>query len=420
MRRAAGISWSVHLLAGAALVLEVGAIAVLAIEVARGTLPPLDQNTAGGYALGATFPIVGWIIARRRPGNAIGWIFLTIGLSQALATFVGQYSTYGLTMTGASLPFAAELAWVGVWSWAPGFVLLLTLSLLLFPDGRLPSPRWRPVLWATIVALLLITVPIAVATWPLRGLALALPQNEPSTDPTMQGAMTLEAIGLILAATAALASVVGLVVRFRRSAGVERRQLKWFTFGGAVEISFFVVMLFFSFGTPAPPAANGLIALVSVVVAPLLPVAAAIAILRYRLYEIDRIVSRTVSYSIVTAVLGGLFVGMVLLLQKLLAPFTSGQTIAVAASTLVSATLFQPLRRRVQAAVDRHFNRSRYDAERTADAFASQLRDNVDVGMLGAEVRGVIAQTLAPMVIGVWIRGADPDTQRALQVPDVS
>lgn len=391
-----------NLLAGTGLALELGAIAVLVLEAARASVPPLDTNTTGGYALGATFPIVGWVIASRRPANAIGWIFLVVGLSQALSTFAGQYSTYGFAANVGPLPFAAELSWVGVWSWAPGYVLLLTLSVLLFPDGRLPSPGWRPVGWLIAMALVLIIVPMAVAAWPLRGLALTPSQPYPN-DPTIQIAITLQDMGLILAAIAALASIVGLVLRFRRSSGAERRQLKWFTFAGAIEISFIAATPFVNFATASGPASI----VFALLVPPLLPVAAAMAVLRYRLYDIDRIVSRTITYSAVSAVLGSVFVAIVLLLQALLASFTSGQPIAVAASTLIVASLFQPVRRRVQAVVDRRFDRSRYDAERTLVAFGARLRDNVDLARLGEEVQDVVARTLAPAAVGVWIRQPD-------------
>jgi hypothetical protein len=194
---------------------------------------------------------------------------------------------------------------------------------------------------------------------------------------------------------------------------VERRQLKWFTFAGAIEIGFLAVTPFVSLG----PLVSVVFALL---VPPLLPIAAAIAILRYRLYEIDRIVSRTVSYSIVTALLGGLFVGIVLILQDLLAPLTNGQTVAVATSTLIIATLFQSIRGRVQAVVDRRFNRSRYDAERTAETFATRLRDNVDIARLRTEIRGVVVETVAPMAIEVWIRDDDRRLLRTRAITDAS
>jgi hypothetical protein len=392
-----------HLLAAAGLILEIAAIAVLATITVQGTAPPLDGNTTGGYALAATFTLVGWIVASRRPANAIGWIFLVIGLSQALATFASMYSGYGPASHTSPLPFAAELSWAGVWAWAPGYVLLLTLSVLLFPDGRLPSPRWRPLVWLVAASLVLIIGPMAIAAWPVRGLVLETSQPPYPAVPALATAITVQGIGLLLAAFAAVGSVLALVGRFRRSRGVERHQLKWFTFAGAVEIGLIAGTPFVQFGTMTAPAS----ALLALLVAPLLPIAAAIAILHYRLYEIDRIVSRTISYSAVTAVLGSLFVAVILVLQAALASVTSGGPIAVAASTLVVASLFQPVRRRIQSAVDRRFDRSRYDAERTLAAFAGRLRDNVDLANLSEDIQSVVTRTVAPAAVGVWIRRID-------------
>ncbi len=392
-------SLAAALLALGGLGLDLAAVLVLVAEYANGTPPPLDGNTLGGYALGATFPIVGWIIAARRPRNTIGWIFLAIGLSQSLATFANVYATYGLALGVAPLPLSGELAWVGVWSWAPGYVLLLTLSVLLFPDGRLPSPRWRPVGWAVIAALFLIIVPMAVAAWPHRSPALAT-GRPPADDAALTLSANLQAVGLLLAAACAIASVAALLVRFRRSSGVERRQLTWFTFAGAIEIGLITVTPFIDFGTATGPIS----ALSALLVAPLLPIAAGVAILRYRLYDIDRIISRTIAWSAVSVVVGGAFVAVILVLQALLAGATSGQPIAVAVSTLVAVSLVQPLRRRIQVLVDRRFNRTSYDAGRTLARFTSSLRGDVDLGSLGQGIHDVVSQTLAPASVAVWIR----------------
>jgi hypothetical protein len=389
------------LLALAGLALDLAAVSVLAAEMAHGIQPPIDGNTAGGYALGATFPIVGWIIASRRPRNAIGWIFLVIGLSQSLATFADVYAAYGLAVGTAAPPLAAELAWVGVWSWAPGFVLLLTLSVLLFPDGRLPSRRWRPVVWAVGVSLALVIVPMAIAVWPIRTPELAT-GRPPADDGALALAAGLQGVGLLLAAAAAIASVAALIVRFRGSTGPERRQLKWFTFAGSVEVVLIAATPFIDFGNATAPIS----ALSAVVVGPLLPIAATVAILRYRLYDIDRIVSRTIAWSALTALLAAVFVALVLLLQALLVDATSSQPIAVAASTLVVASLFQPLRRGIQVHVDRRFNRTSYDAERTLGRFTARLRDDVDLANVASGIREVVTDTLAPMRVSVWIRPA--------------
>jgi hypothetical protein len=170
-----------HLLSGLALALDALAVLLLVPQLGTGVFERLDGNTLGGYVLGATFPVVGWLIATRRPGNAIGWVFIGIGLSQALDTFAGQYGVVGLVTAPGSLPAADVVAWIAVWSWAPGFTLLLTYSVLLFPDGHLPSPRWRPVAWIAGVAMVLLVVPVGIVAWGSRGPDLLGPGPVEST-----------------------------------------------------------------------------------------------------------------------------------------------------------------------------------------------------------------------------------------------
>ena len=223
----------------------------------------------------------------------------------------------------------------------------------------------------------------------------------PASDPAPAIAGLLLGIGLILCLVVATASAAAIIVRFRRSVGAEHQQIKWFASAAAVEFAAIFVMS----GPSVLP--RPFDALAAIVVAPLIPIAIGIAILRYRLYDIDRIISRTVSYGAVTGILAVVFVGTILISQTMLASFFSGSSVAVAASTLVVAAIFQPLRRRVQSVVDRRFNRSRYDAERTAAAFGARLRDEVDLATLDAEVRQVVAATVAPMIVGLWIRQAE-------------
>jgi hypothetical protein len=207
-------------------------------------------------------------------------------------------------------------------------------------------------------------------------------------------------VGLILLVISAIASIAGLVVRFRRASGVERAQLKWFVAAGVIE----VVSLSASAFVTLP----GLLlnALLTVTVSPLLPIAATVAILRYRLYDIDRIVSRSVAYATVTGLLAALFTGLVVSLQAALAPVTENSAIAVAGSTLVVAAVFQPLRRRVQGLVDRRFNRARFDADRVASGFAGRIRDQVEAGAVVTALDEAVGRTVQPASAGVWIRGS--------------
>ena len=391
-----------HLLAAIALGLDALAVLLLLPQAGTDELTRMDSSTFGGYVLGVAFPVVGWLIATRRPGNAIGWIFMGIGLSQALDTFAGQYGVVGLVVAPGSLPAADVASWIAVWSWAPGFVLLLTAAVLRFPDGRLPTERWRPVEILAGVALLLLVVPIAVVSWPYRGATLLAMSHGSSSDPVVSMAMTLELLGLIVLAVAGVGSIVGLGVRFRRSRGIERAQLKWFVAGGTVEV---VALLGSAF---LPTQGGPLDYLVTLVVSPLVPIAATIAILRYRLYDIDRLVSRTVSYAAITGLLAVLFAGLVVALQGVLATIAENSAIAVALSTLVVAAAFQPLRSRVQRPVDRRFNRARYDADRMATGFAGRVRDQVDAGAVIGALGEAVERTVQPVSTAVWIRRWEP------------
>ena len=385
-------------LAAIALALEGGAIALLLANLKGGAPIEPSANLIAGYVLGIAYPLVGGLLAARRPGNAIGWIFLGIALSQATNVFTNMYAILGLVIQPGSLPWAAEASWLAMWTWAPGFVLLGTFSLLLFPDGRLPSPRWRFVAAMAVMSMVLLTVPLAAWTWPHRGAELVYAQAGTGIGPGSEWADLLGSVGLAIGLAAALASMASLVLRFRRSLAEDRRKLKLLTLAAIVLIAFLAVSPYYSLG-PVPDAIAALL------IAPLVPLAAAIAILRYRLYDIDRIISRTVSYGAVTAILAIVFVGTILVSQTVLASFFSGSSVAVAGSTLIVAALFQPLRRRVQSVVDRRFNRSRYDAERTVAAFGARLRDEVELGRVSEGLLVAVRSTVRPEAASVWLRG---------------
>ncbi len=221
----------------------------------------VDAFTLAGIALGATYAVVGWLVASRRSDNVIGWVFLGIALSQGGDSFASLASTYGLVLVPGSLPFATEWSWVAVWVWAPGFVLLATFSLLLFPDGHLPSRRWRPVSWFSLVMLALFVIPVAIASWPSRGVALTGPLDR-DMGPAMEIAGTFQFIALLMAPILAAASVASVVIRFRRSNDLQRQQIKWFTAAAIPEIGFIVAGAFLTV-----PTLIGLLA--AVLIAPL-------------------------------------------------------------------------------------------------------------------------------------------------------
>ncbi|MFN8620366.1 MAG: hypothetical protein U0869_06430 [Chloroflexota bacterium] len=383
--------------AGLAVALAMAAVAVVLLVVLLGGAATLDEvgSLTGSITLGASYAVLGWLVAWQRSRNPLGWVYLGIGVSQIGVAFAALGSVYGVSVAPGSIPFAELLTWASLWAWAPGLILLVSLSLLLFPDGRLPSRRWRPVAWLALGAVLLLAVPSAVGGWPMR---FADPLAAADFSPTGLMADLANIGGLLIPVVAAL-SVLSLVVRFWRSGGRERLQLKWFTVGAVPVIGFVVI-------AGLLPFVPGLVWLVAAfVIVPILPAAIGVAILRHQLLGIDRVISRTIAYSVVTVVLGGVFVAVSLVLQALLEPVTSGGTVAVAVSTLAVYALFQPVLRGVRRVVDRRFDRRRYDVDRTAEAFAGRLRDEVDLDALGFDLVRTAESSLAPASIGLWVRG---------------
>ena len=383
----------------------------LALEAAAGVLIVRDMaatdvavgsNGVSVLILGASFPVVGWLIASRRRENRIGWMFLAAGVMFALVTFSGAHAQYGLVVEPGSLPLAEVTAWLSTLAWVPAYTLLILL-LLFFPDGRLPSRRWRPIIWIAAVSAFLMLVPSAIAEWPYRGLALLTgvspATGEPLLDPALDTANLLQGVGSALSLIVALAGAGALVIRFRRSVGTEHQQIKWFATAAIVELAVFLPMGVGGVELPTP-----FDALVAMIAAPLIPIAIGVAILRYRLYEIDRIISRTIGWALTTGVIVAVFAGIVIGLEGILSRVTGGNTVAVAASTLVAAAIFQPLRRRVQGAVDHRFNRARYDAQRTVDGFAERLRNEVDLATLRSALVRTADDAVRPVNSSVWLR----------------
>jgi hypothetical protein len=358
----------------------------LTLAGSRGTSLP-DRVAALAY-VGIVLPVVGFgaLITARRPGNRVGQLLLASGLAIGAAALVQAYVD-----ASPSLPATRLAAWIGTWSWvAPS--ALVTLLLLLYPDGRLPSPRWRP------VAL------VAAAVYPLTAVCAALSpglaQLPGSRNPTGLDGPAGQVVQAVLSVLtwlllALLAAAVGsLLVRFRRSRGVARQQLKWLAYGAVPAVLVWFVPLPSGLRPWHTAAAN--------LAAWVLPAAIGVALLRYRLYEIDRLINRTLVYGTLTVVLGAGYAGGVLLLGQLLGQGRSN--LAVAATTLVVAALFQPARRRIQHAVDRRFNRRRYDAATTIAAFSARLREEIDLDTLSAELLAVVDQTMEPTTASLWLR----------------
>jgi hypothetical protein len=335
------------------------------------------------------FGLVGALVASRLPANPIGWLFLALALIEGVYALAFGYTHYALQHGEP----ATWTAWVANWT-SPLSPPFLIAALLLFPDGRPPTPRWRWLLWLCVPLLGFIFVGYAFAPGPIDefpsvtnplGIAGAGWPANGATDPVV--------FALLVGAAAAL------VVRFRRSRGVERQQVKWLAFAAAVMAGFLVTS---TVGTTLAGADEDSIAAGFVFAACIsgVPVAVGVAILRHRLYDIDVVIRRTLVYAVLTATLGATYLASVLVVS--LAVGESG--FAVAVSTLAVAALFRPALTRIQAVVDRRFYRRRYDAQRTLEAFGARLRDELDLEALLGDVRGVVRETVQPTHVSVWLR----------------
>ncbi len=346
--------------------------------------------------------IVGSFLVLRRAGDPIGWL---LGAAGALFQLGSLANAYGYTslQTGAALPWGDLALWFG-YPAAITALLLVVSALVRFPDGRPPGRAFAVLLWAFVAFGAATVVGLAFADQSL--LAPRQPGDPPRSIPNPFAVHGPVGDLLLIAAsasstTAALALIapVVLVVRFLRSRGIERQQLKWLMYIAAITSGLGVV------ASVGPPGPIKVLAEATVTLGVgLLPIAIALAIFRYRLYDIDVLIRRTLIYAAVSAVLLATYVGGVALLQAILAPLTAGSGVAVAISTLAVVALFQPVRRRIQAAVDRRFYRGKYDAERTLDAFAARLRDEVDLVALQGELLGAVNDTVQPAYASVWLR----------------
>ncbi|MEO5610600.1 MAG: hypothetical protein ABIQ61_01700 [Ornithinibacter sp.] len=356
------------------------------------------------------FPLTGAAILRSQPRNRVGWLLEGIGLVWLVGAATDSYATLDVLLGSGSLPGAGVAAAVNGGIWAPGLGLTGTFLFLVYPDGRLPSRRWRPVAWLSATAVTLLTLTLLLTPGPMTT----------SPDPTRQNPLGWEsaegalgaALGVLLVVlpVCMLLCASALVVRFRRSHGIERLQLKWLAAAGAVVAVTFLGAIFVPLlvGMLRPsdpsPAWLGVFDTLSLLSFLLLPVAIAVAILKHRLYEIDVVIKRTLVYTLLTATLVGAYLGGVLLLQLVLSPLASDSDLAVAGSTLVVAGLFGPARRRIQRVVDRRFNRRRYDPTATLDAFATGLRHELDVDAVGSQLVAAATQTLEPSGVSLWLR----------------
>jgi hypothetical protein len=355
------------------------------------------RNAAVISLLILSFSTVGALVASRRPQNAIGWLFCSGTLVWMLGELTLEYAVYALITYPGALPVGAWAAWFGVWARGVGWFLIVVFLLLLFPTGRLPSRRWRPVLWGAMgyIAFFTLVIWLSPESFDLR---LGSVRNPLELEVGIMGLLLQEVVPLTFPLLVVV-SGTAVIVRFRRSRGDERQQLKWFAYAVVVMIVVFVFWFSLELARFAP--AGALTFTVPLIG---LPVAVAIAILKYRLYDIDVIINRTLVYAVLTATLALVYFGGVVSLQYVFRAFTGQEsTLAVVASTLAIAALFQPLRRRIQALIDRRFYRRKYDAAKTLQAFSAKLRNETDLDALSDELVGVVRETMQPEHVSLWL-----------------
>lgn len=360
-----------------------------------------DGPTRSGDLFGMLrfgFATVGALVASRRPGNSVGWLLIAVALAFTVQSFSTVY------VRTPSHPGYVAVAWFADLMWYVGFVPPAIL-LLVFPNGRLPSSRWQAVVWLGATALAASIVGTAFGPGELSvGKAV---QNSLGTHGTAaEVMMALAVLAQILILVFFLLAASSLIVRFRRSRGVERQQLKWFTFASLLTVGGLAVAVI---GELLPGAWRQAVAAVgwtTFLFALLIgiPAATGIAILRHQLYDIDVVINRTLVYGALTLSLAVAYLGSVLMLRLLLSPLTGESDLAVAGSTLAVAALFRPARARIQTVVDQRFYRARYDAKRTLEAFSARLRDELDLEALGTDLRTVVHDTMQPRSVSLWVR----------------
>jgi len=368
-------------------------VGALVLGLANRPEVPLYEVTS--TIIAPTFATLGASIVYRRPGNVMGWIFLAVGVLGGVQMFSGQYATVALAPDGPTLPGGALAAWFAllVQNWVGGCILFLVL---LFPDGKLLSRRWRLLAWpmGTFIAVSLVIS--AVSPGPLTEFPSA------SNPLGIEGATLPEpmlAVGELVGAVCVVAVILSLILRFYFSRGEERLQLKWFTYATTVGISTPLLL-----SSLAPAAFEVLGRLLWTLGFLSIPVSAGVAILKYRLYDIDRIINRTLVYAPLTAMLVALYVGGVVGLQYAFRALTgSGSQLAIVASTLLIAALFNPMRRRVQNFIDHLFYRRQYDAAKTLEAFSAKLRDETDLEQLNADLLSTVRETMQPEHVSLWL-----------------
>jgi hypothetical protein len=396
------------------------AVASVGLAAVNGTsLLRLVAEHLGGSILSAIgFPVLGALIVARQPRNAFAWVLLAQGVFHGVFVFAWQYAPLALGLSAAGaywwLPGGTWASWLASWSVMPAIALDTSLLVLLFPDGRLPSPRWRPAAWAALTVAVVPTVVLAVINWPLRGPELARAGFVGATRP----ALVVFVAAFALALGLLVVCVVALARRFGRSVGVQRQQLKWFAYAGLVSVPLNLVAQLGGAGAIMEPLQapaltgqlGGAGAIMELLQVPVLTGAIAIAMFRYRLYDIDRLINRTLVYGLLSVALAATYAAGVLGIGQTLTADRQPPGLVVAATTLAVAAIFHPARRRIQQGVDRRFNRRGYDAAKTIEAFSARRRQQTDLDALTSELLTVVTQTMQPTHAALWLRPASTTT----------
>lgn len=347
-----------------------------------------DAGEAGFALVYVVYAAVGWLVRRSQPANRVAWLLLAFG---AIGGCNGAVAAWTSVAEATHLPGASFAAWTETWLWSPLLGVSFGPLLVLFPDGRLLSRRWAVVLWLSAIFTILASV--GNAFLPSTGESGEFnPYAIPEAAPVLRVLTDIAGIALMLTL---VGGVAALVARFRRASHLQRQQLKWFLFAAAV-LPVGVVLGEMNQQAVQPIAVSASLGL--------LAAAMGIAILRHRLFDIDRIISRTVGWTLVTLVLAGVYLAVVTTLSAATVRVAGDSTLAVAASTLAAAAAFGPVRRRIQAAVDRRFNRARYDAAKTVEAYRGRLRDDLDMDSISEHLQTAVAATLQPASTALWLR----------------
>ena len=404
--RAAWIAWCVWVLSVALLALSM----LLNLFIFPGFSPITDVPGAVGavlfLALILSFSTVGLLIATRQPQNPIGWIMLVAGFALGANLLTSTYVELSLAQPRGRLTGTQWVAWFAQWNWVAGFAPALTFLLLLFPNGRLPSRRWHPAGWLTVAAM--VTLGSGMAFTP--GSFVDYPEVTNPLGIALFGGSVLEdgGVGWLLLPASVVLSASSMVVRFRRAPGEERQQIKWFALAGAFAAGGWVAVTL-AYGTDDGTenplmVATQLLQLLSFLG---IPLAVGIAVLKYRLYDIDVIINRTLVYTLLTALLALVYFGGVATTQVIFRALTGQEQqpqLAIVVSTLVIAALFNPLRRRIHSFIDRRFYRRKYDARKTLEDFSMKLRNETDLEALNNELVAVVTETMQPVHVSLWLR----------------